>query len=541
MRYYGLTPFPNSAYTPTEEELERVVALSRQLHDYARTLSSLANSHRKINRLPQELIVRIFKEVRGTEGWEWLRLLLVCREWRAAGLSDATLWSDITLQGKNIGVKDDFLEMCLVRSKNAPLSVAFKRDPLTPFRFKKIDPHLYRLRELQLRDLYHGDLKSFLDGTTCEFPTLTSFVAEEADDGLGPSNHAIVLNSTRFPKLRFLAIKGVIVDASSSVLLKLVRLRLQELKISGKSLAFLISRCTSLEHLDLQDTSFLPSDTNSLEYASDTGGPYSLNKLKTLFVSAPHFRGLYRHLHVFQHRVQIPFRTDHTWIVSDANTECRNSTIINDHQLGAERSRMTALMHNLVLLEFPPGFGPAEVNVYICLYDSSNQARLAVTCGSIFVKLQYDLRPSWQKPTPHWGDSDLDELGRILQGIPARQLNIDYGHRTTCQDEGGWRAFLANFPDLQSLSVHGSVPLLSSSKTGGAERVLEALQPRSEEHAGSVSEDAFVCKKLQKLVIEGFEIADRDRFDANLSRMIESRKMVGMALQQVQVKGSQQP
>lgn len=71
--------------------------------------------------------------------------------------------------------------------------------------------------------------------------------------------------------------------------------------------------------------------------------------------------------------------------------------------------------------------------------------------------------------------------------------------------------------------------------------MLEALQPRSEEHAGPVSEDAFVCKKLQKVMIEGFEIPDRDRFDADLSRMIESRKMVGMALQQVQVEVPNSP
>lgn len=129
---------------------------------------------------------------------------------------------------------------------------------------------------------------------------------------------------------------------------------------------------------------------------------------------------------------------------------------------------MTALMHNLVLLESPPGIQPTEVNVYISL-NAHDQARLAVMRGPIFTKLEYDLRPSWQKPTPRWGDSDLDELGLILQGIPATQLKIDYGQRTTCQDEGGWRAFLANVPDLQSLSVRGSAHLLSSSKTGAAE------------------------------------------------------------------------
>ncbi len=537
MRHFGLTPFPHSTYTPTEEELERVVALSRQLHDYARTLSSLGNSHRKINRLPQELIVRIFEEVRNIEGWEWLRLLLVCGEWRAAGLSGATLWSDITLQ--EIGVKVDFLELCLVRSKNAALSVAFNGTPLVPFRFNKIESHLYRLHELQLRDLYHGGLKSFLDNTNCEFPTLTTFMAEETrrHGGLGPSNRVafVLLNSARFPKLRFLAIQGVVVDATSSVLPKLVRLSLQELTISRRSLTFLIARCTSLERLDLHHLFFSGrrASSSSSEYASDIGGPYRLKKLKTLCISAPHFRGLYRHLLLFEDSIQIPFGSYRTCIVYGAGETCRHSIITDNDQLLQERVGMKALLHTLVLPKFPTGSKP--VNVYIQLYNNSAQVRvcLAVTPSTICADLEYDLRSAWRKPNPRWRYSDLDELGRILQGTPAVRLDIRYvKSRTTCQDERGWRAFLANFPDLQRLFVHAPAPVAFTS--GTTERVLDALQRRSEER---VSEGAFVCTKLQRLVIRDFNIVDRDRFDADLSRMLKSRKAAGMALQQMDVDG----
>ncbi|KAI0750486.1 hypothetical protein C8Q74DRAFT_1222630 [Fomes fomentarius] len=434
--------------------------------------------------------------------------------------------SMIEMGNKKIGVKVDFLERCLVWSKNAALLVAFNGTPLVPFRFNKIEPHLSRLRELQLRDLYHGGLKSFLDNTMCEFPTLTTFMAEENRRGLGPSNHAIVFNSARFPKLQFLAIKGVEVDATSSesVLPKLMRLRLQELEISGRSLAFLISRCTSLEHLDLQDTSFLPSATNSLEYVSDTGGLYRLKKLKTLSVSAPDFHGLYRQLYIFRHRVQIPFGTYRTCIINGAGGKCRHSIIVDNDQLRKERKNMKALLHTLVLSKFPRGSKTVD--------DHTAQVCIRLT---ICVKLEYDLRPAWREPNPRWGYSDLDELGRILQGIPAARLNIHYVNRTTCQDERGWRAFLANFPDWQRLSVRAPAPVAFTSGTTGVKRVLDALQRgSSEEHAG-VSEGAFVRTKLQRLAIRNFNMVDRDRFDADLSRMLESRRAAGVALQQVKI------
>ena len=76
---HGLPPLAQSAYCATEDELSRVIELCGQFRADALRLSALVNSHRRINRLPREIMSEIFKWVRDIEGWRWLRLSLVCQ------------------------------------------------------------------------------------------------------------------------------------------------------------------------------------------------------------------------------------------------------------------------------------------------------------------------------------------------------------------------------------------------------------------------------------------------------------------------------
>ncbi|TEB23218.1 hypothetical protein FA13DRAFT_1593151, partial [Coprinellus micaceus] len=104
-----------------------VELLKRRRAELVEELHALAvcqNSHALPNRLPPEVLEKIFKEDASDErqDWEednnlrWIRLTQVCRHWREVAHGYAPLWTTVIL------TNPEFMELMLALSKGAPIN-----------------------------------------------------------------------------------------------------------------------------------------------------------------------------------------------------------------------------------------------------------------------------------------------------------------------------------------------------------------------------------------------------------------------------------
>lgn len=132
--------------------------------DNISTLKYRRNQFATVNRLPNEILSRIFllcvdefERHWYSEWyvWQYLRLTSVCRRWRNLAIDVVQLWTLIDLN-----CREDLIQMHLSRSKNAKLTVVHSR--LKPFLEIGVDveislfkellaPQLHRIVALQLR------------------------------------------------------------------------------------------------------------------------------------------------------------------------------------------------------------------------------------------------------------------------------------------------------------------------------------------------------------------------------------------------------
>ncbi|KAH9943627.1 hypothetical protein B0H21DRAFT_679702, partial [Amylocystis lapponica] len=83
-----------------------------EIVQYDRSLRVLHNSFAPVSRLPNELLVTIFRYV------SWFKLMRVCHHWRDTILSTPALWAEI-----DVCKSMDFISMCLERSQDAALDI----------------------------------------------------------------------------------------------------------------------------------------------------------------------------------------------------------------------------------------------------------------------------------------------------------------------------------------------------------------------------------------------------------------------------------
>jgi len=133
-----------------------------------------------ISLLPPELLVQIFRlyalEVppwsrvsthRGIKRRGWIAVTRVCRRWRQAALGDSLLWARIT----GFSSSPKWIAEMLVRSRNAPLIVDLPATPV-PGTLSKFTLHIFRIRELRLRDLSLLNPPGLRDICALEAPAL---------------------------------------------------------------------------------------------------------------------------------------------------------------------------------------------------------------------------------------------------------------------------------------------------------------------------------------------------------------------------------
>jgi len=197
-----------------DEELD--ISLARGL---TRPLHSRCSAITPISVLPPELLMRIFrfyalKEPPWSDGMQklgWIGVTHVCRCWRQVALGDSSLWARIT----GISPNSKWIAEMLVRARNAPLVVDFVVTPF-PEVLSVFTPHIFRIRELRLRDLCGYHSQGLREICELEAPALEHFE-------LGLSTpypvtfHQLgwaTLFRGRAPKLRTLSLSSVFIPWS---------------------------------------------------------------------------------------------------------------------------------------------------------------------------------------------------------------------------------------------------------------------------------------------------------------------------------------
>ncbi|KAI0704632.1 hypothetical protein C8Q76DRAFT_801544 [Earliella scabrosa] len=476
-----------------------------------------------INHLPPELLVVLFKLVRGPgrRPWYWLRLLQVCRHWHAVALSAATLWSNISGKSFIFDPKPDFIQLCFARSREAPLTVTFVEGDISVTRhLPLLHPHVHRLQALHLYRLSQEYIQQeFLSCAASEYPSLAALTLDAQDGTPSP----VVLSAERFPALRTLRLEGAFICSNSSVLPHLTTLSLLRLGITKPALALILSKCEKLEKL-LIDRPF-NRPRNGLK-VFNVPAPWSLKDanpfscLQKVELVDWDFRQLRSSLATLD-LVGIPSAIARQPFETRIHLKNAKDGYDGDEDAEAQAYLLRHLANFALSSDSAPVRAEASLNPDMC--------SLTVALGSLTAVVEYAIKYRLFAHNRR-GGSDLDYLGRILRRVPVQIFELHYTRRWFCAYEPRWREFLATVPRLRVLRVEG--PWY---RARGAELVVRALRPLplpeaqgeasapSEERADSRSASSrVVCPKLTHVELERFRT--KEELKAECIEMVRARK-----------------
>ncbi|OJT09178.1 hypothetical protein TRAPUB_14388 [Trametes pubescens] len=189
-----------------------LAATVRAREQELQSMYAILNIGVPINQLPVELLVEVFTHLQqGDLELRWLDALRVCRHWFVVGSTAAKLWKNLNVSGST-----NLLRTGLARSRAAELNIS-----ITPYMNTLlevtglINPHLHRLRTLELGMIPPKDLPAFAIFMENAMPSLQSLqVSINRVSGL---EVALDLSPTRFPRLRDVDCSGVQILRNSAI------------------------------------------------------------------------------------------------------------------------------------------------------------------------------------------------------------------------------------------------------------------------------------------------------------------------------------
>lgn len=273
--YYGLSPFqlPEAASSSREVVLaarDSMIAQRDALERQVLSANALLNSTTPVNRLPQELLINIFRVLKEqspeTSAHPWYKIAAVCRSWRAIACSAPLLWADIHVSPRmNAVLFQAFLE----RSHPIAISVLFVSTVrLAPY-LALIRAHLPRVRVLRFLATPRSEADLVADLLEESMPALEQLSVmlnpsfnedtdtdDEDEDVLSePEEEEVFLwnpMEEKLPNLRLLCLRGVALGFSSTIGASLEGLELRDCVGGDASLLAVnnvLRRCVNLKTL----------------------------------------------------------------------------------------------------------------------------------------------------------------------------------------------------------------------------------------------------------------------------------------------------
>ncbi|KAI0704640.1 hypothetical protein C8Q76DRAFT_801552 [Earliella scabrosa] len=425
-------------------------------------------------------------------------------------------------QGLISDPEPDFLQLCLARSGDAPLSITFLDGDIAMTRtLPLLHPHVHRLHELHLYRLSQEDVQhEFLSCAASEYPSLATLTLD-AEDG---TPQPVVLSAERFPALRTLRLEGAFICSNSSVLPHLTTLSLLHLGITKPALALILSKCEKLENLLIDRPFNRPRNGQQVFDVPAKGSLKDANPfscLRKVELVGWNFRQLRSSLATLD-LVGIPSAIARQPF--ETRIHLKNAKDIYDGDEDAESQ--TYLLRHLANFALSSDSAPVRAEASL----DGDMCSLTVALGSLTAVVEYAIEYRLFAHDGR-GGSDLDYLGRILRRVPVQIFELHYTQRWFCAYEPRWREFLAAVPRLRVLRVEGPRYLIAR----GAEVVVRALRPlplpEAQGEASTPSEDQadsrlassrVVCPKLTHVELERFRT--KEELKAECIEMVRARK-----------------
>ena len=145
-------------------QLDDVYVQQRRLREEELRLKGLLNATLPVNQIPADILALIFTlcpspvtdrgaRSRSDDSYQvsnfsWLHLTLVCRYWRDLTHGMPALW-----RGVDVRSTPPWLTLCLDRSAQCTLDLAFHSPKFSPENFKDLLPHRHRIRSLWFNEV----------------------------------------------------------------------------------------------------------------------------------------------------------------------------------------------------------------------------------------------------------------------------------------------------------------------------------------------------------------------------------------------------
>ncbi|KAI0704618.1 hypothetical protein C8Q76DRAFT_752239, partial [Earliella scabrosa] len=366
------------------------------------------------------------------------------------------------------------------------------------------------------------------------------------------------MNKAQFPSLRFLSLRGFIFDPPrSDALPQLTALRLEKLYLERYALPTMLSKCSNLRQLTLVGLPFPDAGYSLYGSPVDFPTPQSmrafkamcrLDALNSLTVCCADFHQLH-HTVVALILLNIPLNS-RVFLRVKTRAQGQRRRAVHGNAVNPDTSMLLDRM--IALMACAPPMATQTRAVRIAMY--ADTCVIDLFQGPNHIMLEYDhlsVHPHFppasdgnEDKSPH-SVSDLKHVCSLLQDLlPVTWLGVYYFDRPTCQTETPeqWRALLANFRHLRTLTVYGP-----AEQAAGLETVINALQLQegpqattsihtildelrsSDESGGSSSTTApidstLVCPELNEFRTRGFYVQDLDALDLEMTKLLCTRQ-----------------
>ncbi|RPD52398.1 hypothetical protein L227DRAFT_617846 [Lentinus tigrinus ALCF2SS1-6] len=272
-----------------------VVLRSRQTATDEQQSKSVWNASVPVNRLPPEILLEIFQVLQAiTEDvhdvWMvpssyvfWPRLSHVCRAWRDVICNSAQLWRDIHVKGDL-----QWVELCLSRSREAPLHIFFHSGATLPDACDILSNHRHRIKTVVVFDTAPDTVSCLTQFFQPSMPMLEEFSL----DAFNTFSDATCFSDSDIfpllPALHTLRLGYAHIDWTSNAARKLRVLHLRDWTPPDDHLLSLHEFLSALQEFqaleDLNMDFAFPFETYNADGVRDVTGP---------IVTLPNIRSLY--------------------------------------------------------------------------------------------------------------------------------------------------------------------------------------------------------------------------------------------------------
>ncbi|KAI0710684.1 hypothetical protein C8Q76DRAFT_738272 [Earliella scabrosa] len=433
-----------------------------------------------------------------------VHVMSVCRYWRDLVLGTPILWSPI-----NVGLKPDWLNLCLIRSATCPLDIVFHSNRFPQDQLELLYPHTHRIRSLAFRFLvenWRGSLRSFLD---YPMPCLEELNyprdAYAVGSGRASDQDELDLSSKHLPALRCLTLVGVIAPHDLQTYANLPSLTLRACRCNLTITQFFVAlsgsrALTSLSLYNMVDMFPRAGDaTSPSESILSTHDPITLPRLTVLFLVERHTE----YTAALLERLSLPMLVRLQVEGRSLEYDVRNPPTISNLLPKDAKAR-------------PPPVAQTTI-AFLQVYNHGYSVFGSITQGdqpdqpNVHLFIETEDEETYRDNNLRFALHDLME---VFSGAPLRCLTVSAEHGTV--DSGKWIQALRSFPKLERLCIGG---------IGQTLVLWEALAAASVPQPPASEPVAPVCPGLRSVRLDGHLPSTVQLLDCIITCLVHRAKL----------------